>query len=331
MRKLFVIFALLIATIRGFAQVDPHFSQYYAYPLWLNPAMTGVIDGDMRINVNYRNQWNNITNPFVTAGVSVEGVTDKNINWGVNILNQSAGDAGYNYFNGYASVCYTGVKFGAQQMTHLTLGIQAGILNRRFDPSKFEWGSQYNPLTGYDPNAPSNEFLTKTSSSVFDANFGALLYDGNPDHTVNGYIGVAAAHLTQPSDPFLSTNNFHLPVRYTIHGGIRFIVSDELSITPNALYMRQGNADEAMVGAYAQLVVTDMSDLLLGVDYRVKDAVVPYLGFRYQDVTVGVSYDVNASNLDQLATGSNAFELSLSYTIHKKRVFPKEHFFCPRL
>ena len=316
---------------RGQAQVDPHFSQYYAYPLWLNPAMTGVIDGDMRVNLNYRNQWNNITNPFTTAGLSVEGVTDKNINLGVNLLDQSAGDAGYNYFNGYASVAYTGVKFGAQQTTHLTLGIQAGILSRKFDPSKFQWGSQYNPLTGYDPNAPSNEVITRSSSNVFDANFGALLYDGNPNHKVNAFIGGSVAHLTQPSDPFLSENNYHLPMRFAVHGGARFIVSDELSITPNALYLRQGNADETMVGAYAQLVVTDFSDLLLGVDYRLKAAVVPYLGFRYQDITVGVSYDVNASSLTQLASGSNAFELSLSYTSHKKRVFPKEHFYCPRL
>ncbi len=331
MRNLLLTAACLLALGRASAQVDPHFSQYYAYPLYLNPAMTGLIDGDMRVNLNYRNQWNNITNPFTTAGVSAEWVTNKNINVGVNILNQSAGDAGYNYFTGYASVAYTGVKFGAQQMTHLTLGIQGGLMNRRFDPSKFQWGSQYNPLTGYDPNAPSNETLTRTSSSVFDANFGALLYDANPNHKVNAYLGAAVAHLTQPSDPFLATNNYHLPMRYTIHGGARFIVSDEFSITPNALYMRQGNADETMVGAYAQMVITELSDLMLGADYRVKDALVPYLGFRYQDITVGLSYDVNASSLTRLATGSNAFELSLSYTAHKKRVYPKEHFFCPRL
>lgn len=330
MRKLLTLL-LILPLGRLYAQVDPHFSQYYAYPLWLNPAMTGVIDGDMRVNLNYRNQWNNITNPFTTEGLSAEWVTDKNINVGVNILNQSAGDAGYNYFQGYASVSYTGVKFGAQQMTHLTLGIQAGLLNRKFDPTKFQWGSQYNPLTGYDPNAPSNEVLTRTSSTVFDANFGALLYDGNPNHKINPYIGAAVAHLTQPDDPFLSINNYHLPVRYTVHGGARFIVSDELSITPNALYMRQGNSDETMVGAYAQMAINELSDLLLGLDYRVKDAIVPNLGFRYQDITVGVSYDANASSLTRLASGSNAFELSLSYTMHKKRVFPKEHFFCPRL
>ena len=39
------------------AQIDPHFSQYYAYPLWLNPALTGVMNGEARINANYKDQY----------------------------------------------------------------------------------------------------------------------------------------------------------------------------------------------------------------------------------------------------------------------------------
>jgi hypothetical protein len=27
----------LVAGITGHSQTDPHFSQYYAYPVWLNP------------------------------------------------------------------------------------------------------------------------------------------------------------------------------------------------------------------------------------------------------------------------------------------------------
>lgn len=42
------------------AQVDPHFTQYYVYPSWLNPALTGAFDGDYRISGIYRNQWGNI-------------------------------------------------------------------------------------------------------------------------------------------------------------------------------------------------------------------------------------------------------------------------------
>src|SRR3954471_922212 len=81
------------------AQVDPHFSQYYAYPMWLNPALTGIVDGDYRVSANYRNQWVNIGKPFSTTGVSFDAAGANNIGVGINVTNLSAGDAGYNYLN----------------------------------------------------------------------------------------------------------------------------------------------------------------------------------------------------------------------------------------
>src|SRR5262245_20435253 len=97
------------------AQVEPHFSQYYAYPMWLNPALTGAFDGDFRVTGIHRRQWGGLMQPFSTYGLSADLATTKNINLGGNIMNQTAGNAGYNYLNAYASVAYTGLKFGADQ------------------------------------------------------------------------------------------------------------------------------------------------------------------------------------------------------------------------
>ena len=36
---------------------DIHFSQFYMSPLNLNPAMTGVMNGNIRLTGNYWNQW----------------------------------------------------------------------------------------------------------------------------------------------------------------------------------------------------------------------------------------------------------------------------------
>jgi len=315
------------------AQVDPHFSQYYAYPLWLNPGLTGVVDGDYRLNGNYRTQWNNFGKPFSTAGVSFDAPTAKNLGLGVNVLNMSAGDAGYNYLNAMASIAYNGVKLGRNQTSQFSFGVQAGIINRRIDQSKLQFGSQYNPVIGFDPNMISGENLGRTSSTVFDVNAGVMFFDGNPNHTVNPFVGVAAAHLTQPEDPFLEADNGDrkLPVRYLAHGGMRIKVSDMLNITPTGLYMRQGNAEEIVGGAYAQILVNPMCDVLLGANYRWKDCVIPFAGARYQHFTLGLSYDANTSNLRRLVNGSNSFEVSLSYVFRKKRIFDPEYFICPRL
>ena len=61
MRKgLLIMITACLGSLSIKAQVDPHFSQYYVYPAWLNPALTGAFDGDYRIAGIYRSQWGNI-------------------------------------------------------------------------------------------------------------------------------------------------------------------------------------------------------------------------------------------------------------------------------
>src|SRR5437016_4398458 len=91
------------------AQVDPHFSQYYAYPLWLNPALTGVFDGDARISGNFKDQWATVQNGYRTVGLSADFRSTDKVSLGFNVINQAAGTAGYNYFAAYGSFGY-GIK-----------------------------------------------------------------------------------------------------------------------------------------------------------------------------------------------------------------------------
>src|SRR5690349_22780287 len=51
---------------------DPNFSQFFASPLTLNPALTGKFDGVYRVAGNYRNQWPTINNAYTTGTASVD-------------------------------------------------------------------------------------------------------------------------------------------------------------------------------------------------------------------------------------------------------------------
>jgi type IX secretion system PorP/SprF family membrane protein len=312
------------------AQVDPHFSQFYAYSLWLNPGMTGVMDGDYRITGIYRNQWSPVMTPFTTAGFSADFSTNKNINVGVNFLNQTAGDAGYNYLNAYASIAYSGLRFGPENNHQVVFGLQAGLLSRRFDPSKFQFGDQWNPITGYNPGATTADMITQTSSGVLDIGAGVAYFDGSADKKVNFFGGVGAFHLTQPEDPFVnsSTKEF-LPVRYSVHAGARISISEIASITPNVLYLRQGTASEKMLGLFAQVRANDFTDLLFGANYRFGDAISPYAGVAFQNFVLGVSYDVNVSELGKAVQGTNSMEISLTY-IGRRAGKPLRYLSCPR-
>lgn len=330
MKKIFIISIILFVSSGTKAQVDPHFSQFYAYPLWLNPGMTGIMDGDYRVTGIYRNQWSNVMTPFTTTGFSLDGTTEKNINFGANFLSQAAGDAGYKYLNAYATIAYSGVRFGPDNKQQITFGIQAGLLSRRFDPSKFQFGDQWNPVSGFDPGNPSADGISKTSSSVLDVGAGLSYFDGAPDKNFNFFGGFSAFHLTKPEDPFLNSNKRFLPIRHVFHAGARVNISDNASITPNILYMRQGNAQEKMLGAFLQVRVNDYTDLLAGANYRIGDAVSPYAGIAFQNFVIGASYDVNISELGKSATGTNSMEVSLTY-IGRKSGKPLRYLSCPRL
>lgn len=313
------------------AQVDPHFSQYYVYPSWLNPALTGIFDGDYRAAVIYRNQWGNVSSPYSTPGFSFDMTTGKNINVGASVLKQTAGEGGYSYTTAYGNVSYTGVQLGKTGMQRLVFGIQAGMIQRRFDPSKLTFGDQWNPATGYSPSNPTVDQINQNSSSSFDAGAGVLYFDGEAGKKTNFFAGYSAGHLTRPEDKFRAFGDSRVPVRHTVHAGLKFNLSETFSLTPNLLYLKQGSASEKMIGAYGQYKVTPATDLMLGANYRFNDAFSPYIGFTFRNTVLGASYDINTSELGQMVKGTNSFEISLSFIGRRSVRTPQAEFVCPRL
>lgn len=314
------------------AQVDPHFTQYYIHPAWLNPALTGAFDGEYRASAIYRNQWSNVSSPFATVGAALEMTTSKNLNLGMNVINQRAGDGGYNYTTGYANAAYTGIRFGVQQQHRVVLALQAGLIQRRFNPSKMTFGDQWNPVTGFNAGSATAEVFGRTSATTFDAGAGALYFDATPGKKANFFGGFSVSHLTQPADRFVKNDGTaKVPVRYVLHAGVRTQLSETVSLTPHALYVRQGNAMEKMLGAYAQLKATETTSLLLGANYRIQDALAMQAGFSWDNLVLSAAYDINTSDLGKMVKGVNSFEISLAFTGRKKTVTPAVEFVCPRL
>lgn len=316
------------------AQVDPHFSQYYAYPMWLNPGLTGVMDGDFRITANYKQQWSTITDPYRTEALSFDTYPTKHFAFGATVLNQSAGDGGWNYLNALGSAAYHAILDQAQ-MNVVSIGVQAGVINRHFDQSKLKFGDQWNPITGYDPSHGTAEVFDQTGSTDLDVNVGLVYYNRNPNNKVNVFAGASLYHLTTPEDPFFKQSDGKLPMRLNLHGGARIKLSPRFNLTPQLIYLHQGEdfgsgrAQELVGSVYAQYMLSNTADLLFGATYRVKDAAIPFVGFHLGDFTLGISYDVNTSGLDVASLSQGGLELSLSYIKHKKIIDPQ--FICPRL
>src|SRR4051812_47771204 len=87
---LLTIIMVFIVMQKSVAQTDPHFTQNYTYPMYINPAMVGQGDGDIRTSAIYRTQWGALGNPYRTTGLSADTRTSNNLALGVSVLNESA-------------------------------------------------------------------------------------------------------------------------------------------------------------------------------------------------------------------------------------------------
>jgi type IX secretion system PorP/SprF family membrane protein len=333
MKKIIITMAVLSQLLMAglvHAQIDPHFSQYYAYPLWLNPALTGVINGDARVNANFKDQYATVDNAYQTGALSADFRPTDKVGLGLNILDQSAGTAGYNYFTAYGSFGY-GVPISNDGNQQLHFGIQAGFINRSFDPSKLQLGNQFNPEDGFDSNLPSGETFTTTHATIFDAGAGVFYYDGDPLTSANPFLGFSVNHLTQPKDPFGVEEgiNTKLPMRFTVHGGVRIKVDDSFDLIPHAIYIQQQAATEKDLGLYSNFKLLNNDGLILGAMYRFGDAAIANVGYQVNNYIFGASYDFNTSSLSTATNGQGGFELSISYVFHKHVDEPDP--ICPRL
>src|SRR5215831_3195459 len=72
MGRLLLVFMFISALVLSSQAQDPNFSQFFASPLTLNPALTGKFDGSFRVAGNYRNQWPTINNAFITYTASFD-------------------------------------------------------------------------------------------------------------------------------------------------------------------------------------------------------------------------------------------------------------------
>ena len=84
MNKIFV--SIIVCFIWSGTQAqDPTFTQFYANPVYLNPALAGSY-GCPRFAMNYRNEWPQLTGNYVTYSAAYYDTYAKNLSGGIGIL-----------------------------------------------------------------------------------------------------------------------------------------------------------------------------------------------------------------------------------------------------
>lgn len=310
---------------------DIHFSQFYASPLTLNPALTGKMNGSYRIGGIYRDQWRSVASPFITYSASFDMpfVVGKKkvdaVGGGIMFFgDQSNGGALKNTTIMLSAAYHKGL--GAKNNHQLSIGVQGGFVTRAADPDEVIFGEQI--VNGQvDQTLQNGESFENTNINYPDFNVG-LFYNGQLSQKLVLYAGWSMFHLFQPEESFLG-GDFKLPSRQVAHGGLDILVKPKFSILPGVIYMHQAQASEVNFGSNFGFHFGEGpgmgTSLYLGGWYRWDDAAIAMAAVEFGKFRIGASYDINVTE----DANNGSFEVSLIYVgdiLKADKVF----LFCPR-
>ena len=313
--------ALLMASGAASAQ-DVGFSQFYANPLYMNPAFAGTAVAP-RISLTYRGQWPGLVSAYTTVSASYDQyVPDLHGGIGAIVMTDRVGDHGALSTN-MLGLMYA-FNFRVSREVNISAALQVSMVNTNLRWDEYlRFPDQINAEMGfaYPTGAQKPEHTSKWAA---DFNAGVVAYGDK------WYAGVAASHLTQPNVAFYSEDR--VPIKFTVHGGGLINVSEERRrqsslglgtpvISPNVIYQYQGGLHYFNYGLYL-----DWMPFLVGVWFRNgvenADAFIFQVGVQQDYFKVGYSYDVTVSKLANSTAGAHEVTLGVMLPVpeHKKKV-----------
>lgn len=297
---------------------DAEFSQFYANPLFLNPAFAGATDCG-RLNLNYRNQWPSLNHAFVTYNISYDqNIPNFNSGIGLLVMSDQQGDNALNrtYVSGFYSY-----KLQVSNPVLVSFGVKGSYYQEKINWQKFIFNDQIEATTG-NTIGPSQEVPpSKTSINAIDFSAGAIV-----SYLDKFFAGVAVDHLTQPNIAFYEGTNSKLPMKIAVHGGVTANLSKgtlgyasegDWILQPNLLYMQQDQFHQLNVGVYLSKYPF-VTGVWFRHNFQNPDAAIVLVGLTYNQFQFGYSYDVTMSNIGGKAGGAHEISFSWKFCVYKQ-------------
>lgn len=330
--KFVVIIVLLCsATATGVFAQDPIFSQFFASPLSVNPALAGNGHADWRLMGLRRNQWiNSGIEPLNTTSLSFDGKlfrqknNDQNYIGGGLMFLQDYGLSGAYKSNSINFVVSSHVSLDMEDNHGISVGLGGSYANTLIDFSKLSFARQLSS-SGFNRTLPTNETYLSTIKPYYAA-FAGINYTYQSERSSFDF-GVAGYRFVRSARSALSDPNQLDPPRYNISAGFQTYVSDRMVFNANSMLVFEKNINSYNVGINLGHILSDgeydhQTVLNTGVWYRQNEAVIPFIGLLYGNVQGGISYDVNLSSHKNFVGPLKTFEFSLILHSPKKRANP---------
>jgi len=297
--------------------------------------MTGVMNCNIRVTGNFRNQWASVikSNAYNTFNVSYDqkiavGRYDF-FGVGASVWGDEAGSLGLGTYQGKVSASYSKRMGGYRDKSHyLVFGAEAAFGQRRIDFTNSQFGEQHDGEGNFDPTRFSLETNLNRNSFLYPDVSAGLLWFSVFNKNTNLFVGGAYHHLTRANITFMDGSSEPLYSKFTGHAGGEFMMSSRVGMVPGFILRLQGPSLEMIPGTSVKFILGNSrkssQSFQVGTWFRLSnssvsaltsDAAIISTRFDYNQFTLGFSYDVNISSLRPASSANGAFELALQYKV----------------
>ncbi len=351
MRKFLPFIIVCFVFMQAAQAQDPQFSQFFAAPLTLNPALSGAFNGKYRVGLVYRNQWQNqLETPIVTYAAAADfrfGLDNRGkrsqdgIGAGILFYADRFGNTGFTTNQISISGAYH-KSLNDFNDQYLTIGAQIGIAQRNVNFENIFFQDQFNGSNGYTD--PTGEVFPENNFTYSDFGIG-INYTLAPDNGWALFAGAALHHIMEPEVSFYTneenpseSNSNTLYRKYTAYLAGQVPLSNSVQFHPRALIHLQGPHRMVNAGSNIRLLMNEFAGTAVHVGGWarmtrgtvapfVMDSAVAMAGFEFNNILIGFSYDIGVGSLD-LGNPRNrgVFEVSIAYLGN----YDYSSVFCPK-
>lgn len=315
-----ILFILFFCSLQAFAQ-DPQFTQFYASPMYLNPAFTGLTY-EHRFTANYRKQWPAIKHAYTTFMAAYDyNVSGLNSGIGGFFLQDEAGTSKLTTTQTGINFAY---RFRVNKHSEFRAGLMAAMTQKKLDYTDLVFNSQ---LSDGTTSVPSPEALGIEPVSYLDIGAGGLY------NSTNYWVGASAKHINEPNSSMVG-NIDALPVMLSVHGGYRYIIFAraggrqlEEFVSASVHFRKQQKYDQLDIGAYYFKSFLNVGLWYRGLPFKKykpgyanRESLAILIGCEIpeKNFRVGYSYDLTISRLG-ITNTQGSHEISLVYEVAKKK------------
>ncbi|WP_026462567.1 PorP/SprF family type IX secretion system membrane protein [Adhaeribacter aquaticus] len=327
MKGLLSFLAGFLLVSQAWGQQRPQYSQYMINNYLLNPAISGIEDYT-DVKIGSRHQWVGLDGAPVTYYVSAHTPLNKQAtqvrsvgkgigrthktnvsrlskpqpHQGVGIMALTDKTGPLRRSNIMGTYAY---HLPISREFKVAVGVGAGMLNSRFNPSEATM------VIDGDP-AITSDYVNYT---YFDLNVGTWIY------SKDFFLGLSGAQLLKSrGDLNAAENGSRLQKHYFATIGYRFQVSQDLTLIPSTM-IKMASPSPVSVDINLRALYADR--LWVGGSYRNKDSFSVLAGvYLNQLLDLSYAYDINTSNLGVANSGSHEVVVGL-------KLFNKGRVICP--